>query len=183
MAGYLEVFYGPMFSGKTDALLTAVHRYKIAGRSCICLQVGTDTRDGVGLLKSRAGAEHEARVVSPDALPDALDAEVIALDEAQFVMPDVLIPQVLQWVEAQHKIVLVAGLNLTFQRRPFGGVPQLVMMADRTHQLRAVCRDCRVPSTAIYTWRDPSAGAAEVVIGSDLYVPVCRAHYLERCDK
>jgi thymidine kinase len=65
--------------------------------------------------------------------------DVIGIDEGQFF------PDVASWCEEmanRGKIVLVAGLDGTFQRRPFQQMLDLVPLAEDVTKLRAVCMAC-----------------------------------------
>lgn len=72
--------------------------------------------------------------------------DVIAIDEGQF-FPDVP-PHLIQLVEMcermanEHKVVIVAGLDGTFQRKPFGRILELIPLAEKVIKLSAVCMYC-----------------------------------------
>lgn len=42
--GYIEVIYGPMFSGKSTELLRKVRRYTIAQKKCLVINYAKDNR-------------------------------------------------------------------------------------------------------------------------------------------
>ena len=56
----INVFTGPMFSGKTNALLSAYERATIAKKRVQAFKPITDTRFGKNVIKSRRFGEIEA---------------------------------------------------------------------------------------------------------------------------
>src|SRR5690348_9043635 len=71
------------------------------------------------------------------------------------------------------KTVIVAALDGTFQRKPFGNVLNLVPLAESVCKLNAVCMLCQ--KDAAFTKRTVQDTALEVIGGADKYVAVCRA--------
>lgn len=61
-------------------------------------------------------------------------------------------------------------------RRRFGSLVDLVPMADSVVKLTARCQVCG--QDAIFTLRKTRDMRTELVGGADVYMPVCRKHYL-----
>jgi thymidine kinase len=98
--------------------------------------------------------------------------DVIGIDEGQFF------PDVASWCEEmanRGKIVVVAGLDGTFQRRPFQQILDLVPLAEDVTKLRAVCMACF--QDASFSKRTTAEAGVEVIGGADKYMAVCRACY------
>lgn len=72
-----------------------------------------------------------------DRLPD--DVEVIGIDEGQF-FPDLV--EFAERMANAGKIVIVAALDGTFQRKPFGNVGLLLPLSEQVDKLNAVCMRC-----------------------------------------
>jgi len=100
--------------------------------------------------------------------------EVIGIDEGQF-FPD-LVEHCETWAN-QGKIVIVAALDGTFQKQPFGDVLKLVPLAENVCKLNAVCMVCF--KDAAFTKRLGSETQVELIGGSDLYISVCRTCFDE----
>jgi len=102
--------------------------------------------------------------------------DVVAVDEAQFF--DDLVDFCLLAVEQWHKSVIVAGLDGDFKRRPFGQVLNLIPLADEVSKLHSRCgvENCR--ARALFSLRTVSNAQLNLVGGTDVYLPVCRAHYV-----
>lgn len=70
------------------------------------------------------------------------------------------------------KIVIVAALDGTFQRKPFGNILELVPLAEEVTKLNSVCTSCG--NDASFSKRIGSEVEVEVIGGADKYVlPFC----------
>ncbi|XP_022080425.1 thymidine kinase, cytosolic-like [Acanthaster planci] len=169
--GQIQVIFGPMFSGKTTELLRRIKRFEIANYSCLVIKYAKDDRyDKEGV------ATHDRQVtkaVSTECLYDLLDSstnhDVIGIDEGQF-FPDCI--EFAEDMANQGKIVIVAALDGTFQRKGFGNILNLVPLAENVVKLNAVCMMCY--QEASYTKRMGMETKLEVIGGADKYMAVCR---------
>lgn len=75
------------------------------------------------------------------------------------------------------KIVMIAALDGTFQRKPFGKVLNLVPCSESVTKLSAVCVLCQ--DDAAFSVRLSNETAVEVIGGADKYIAVCRTCYHE----
>ena len=75
-----------------------------------------------------------------------------------------------------NKVVMVAALDGTFQRKPFSNIMELVPLAEEVVKLRAVCSDCFEDGS--FTMRTSKEKEIEVIGGKDKYKAVCRKCYL-----
>ncbi len=182
-SGWIHVITGCMFSGKTDELLRLLRRYSIAGRHVVLIKPGVDTRTDESSVISRSGARFEARTV--DAARDvervAANADVIAIEEAQFL--DDALPDVASRLAGLGRHVLVAGLDLDFRGVPFGTMPRLLALADEVTKLTAICAVCGNLATRTQRLIDGEPAAADsplIVIGGmgdETYEARCRLHH------
>lgn len=167
MNGRLEVICGPMFAGKTEALIQRVKTANDLGGKYV-FKPTTDTRHADQLVHSHAGTVIEALSLAPDA-PDLPEAGVIAIDEAQFLSGDA-IPRLLEAVKFGTRVIC-AGLDLDAFGRPFGPMPILMAFANEVTKLSGTCAKCRRPSTRSH--RLVRSDAAILVGGSESYEPRC----------
>jgi thymidine kinase len=72
-----------------------------------------------------------------------------------------------------NKIVIVAGLDGTFQRKPFGRILELIPRAEKVTKLSAVCMYCN--KDANFTLRIVDDQEIELIGGEESYKPVCRS--------
>jgi thymidine kinase len=182
MTGRVEVVVGPMFAGKTEELLRRVRRAQVAGRTVEVVSHALDVRRGAGRVSTHFGLAVPSRVASHAAeLADARDpaTELLAVDEAQFFGTELV--DVVERLADDGLVVVVAGLDVTYDQRPFEPMATLATLAERTDRLLAVCAVCGEDApfhvrVAHPTDDDAAAATAEHVGGSDKYQARCRAH-------
>lgn len=177
-AGWIEVICGSMFSGKTEELIRRLKRAQIAKQRIEIFKPAVDTR----YHEMEVVSHDESRIrstpvtASQNILLLAEDAQVIAIDEAQFF--DAELPNVAESLASKGIRVIVAGLDMDFQGQPFGPVPALLAKADYITKLHAICVKCG--NIANYSYRT-SAEAGKLVLGEkDKYEPRCRACFHEK---
>lgn len=74
------------------------------------------------------------------------------------------------------KIVIVAALDSTYQKKPFGRVTDLVSVSECVTKLSAVCKRCK--KDAAFSYRLSTEKQVEVIGGEDKYVALCRSCYM-----
>ena len=147
----LQVVAGPMFAGKSEELLRRVRRARIAGLEVEVVSHALDDRRGEGLVSSHSGLSVPSRSV-PDvaALVAGVPGrglDLVAIDEAQFFGTD-LVAAVDELV-AGGVTVVVSGLCVTFDGRPFEPLPALMAIAEDVLKLTAVCAVCGEPAASV----------------------------------
>jgi len=173
--GYLEIVVGPMFSGKTTHLINVYNQlYETCNIKVI--NYSGDTRYHSTMLST-----HD-KVMIPcvftNLISDVCDEshlaniDIILINEGQF-FPD-LYETVYKLVETYKKRVYVCGLDGDFKRRKFGALLDLIPICDKVVKLASRCDACG--QNAIFSHRT-TADNAQVLIGSDIYVPLCRSCY------
>jgi thymidine kinase len=183
--GRVEVVCGPMFAGKTEELLRRVRRAQVAGRRVLVVGHELDTRRGTGVVSSHSGMSVRSRTVADAAgLEEVVGRDgpwdLVAVDEAQFFGQDLV--DVVQRVADTGAVVVVAGLDVTFDGRPFEPLPSLIALAERVAKLTAVCAVCgqdaafHVRSAPAGAAGDALVAAASHVGGAETYEARCRAH-------
>ncbi len=179
----LELFLGPMFAGKSSAILGVIRRNSIIGRQTLCLTSALDNRYTTeARIVSHNQESHPATAVSRLLplleSPEFQAAECVIVEEAQF-FPD-LREFVLAAVEQRGKDVICVGLDGDSERKPFGQLLDLIPYADKVQKFTALCRTCADGTPAIFTYRRPGAPTTQVAVGGqDTYEPLCRHHFLE----
>ena len=122
--GSIALIFGPMFSGKSSELQRRLRRFTVAKKRCLLLKYSGDTRydsHGEGAVTHDRLAMPAVPVSRLADVPAELldDAEVVGIDEGSFL------PDIVEFCEAQAnlgKVVIVATLDGTFQRKVFGRV-------------------------------------------------------------
>ncbi|XP_054636016.1 thymidine kinase, cytosolic [Dunckerocampus dactyliophorus] len=172
--GQIQVIFGPMFSGKSTELMRRVRRFQIAQYCCLVVKYAKDTRYSDTGMATHDNNTMEA--IPANCLRDvrslAFQACVIGIDEGQF-FPDIV--EFCEEMANVGKTVIVAALDGTFQRKPFGNILNLVPLAESVVKLHAVCMQCY--RDAAYTKRIGAELEVEVIGGADKYQAVCRKCY------
>ena len=137
----MKVLTGPMYSGKTSALLSEVRRYLIAGKSVALFKHQMDDRYGSGeKVVSHHGTSHETTalgVSSADQLVEHLQSrkyDLVAVDEIQFFDIDTV-----DLLIDLPDEVIVAGLDMDCYGTPFPVTKELMARADDVVKFKAVC--------------------------------------------
>jgi thymidine kinase len=179
--GRLEVICGPMFAGKTEELLRRVRRALIAGRHVVVVGHALDERHGTDRLTSHAGIDHPSITVpTAEDIERAVasDTDIVAIDEAQFFGTD-LIPVVNRLAD-RGMVVMVAGLDVTFDGHPFEPLPSLMALAERVDKLTAICATCGEDAVFHVRTDTPTALPGDLVAdhvgGTEKYQARCRRH-------
>ncbi|KAK9056808.1 hypothetical protein SSX86_024171 [Deinandra increscens subsp. villosa] len=180
-SGEIHVIVGPMFAGKTTALLRRIKIEGTNGRNIAMIKSNKDTRYAIDSVVTHDGTKYPCW-----ALPDLLSfqqrlgeeeygkLDVIGIDEAQFF--DDLYDFCCKAADHDGKTVIVAGLDGDYLRRNFGPVLDIVPLADTITKLTARCEICG--KRAHFTFRKTNETQTELIGGADMYMPVCRQHYV-----
>ncbi len=174
-SGWIEVICGPMFCGKTEELIRRLRRAQIAKMKTAIFKPKIDNRYSVEHIVSHNQMKMVSFLIddAEEILEKAKDAEVVGIDEAQFLGNNLV--SVCRKLSADKKRVLVAGLDKDFLAKPFGPMPEIMCEADYLDKLRAICVKCGNP--AAYTQR-LSKDSKQVMIGeTDIYEARCRNCY------
>lgn len=172
--GEIIVHTGPMFSGKTLALLSAYERATIAHKKIAAFKPQIDNRFGDNLIKSRRFGEAEAISIKNISEIKKYDADVYIIDEVQFLEGDV---NIIRDMANDGKKFHIAGLDMTAEGKPFGLMPEVLSIADRVEKYTAVCTDCG--EDAIYSFF-LGKKSKDVVVGNNEYIPLCRNCWKKR---
>lgn len=175
--GWIEVVCGSMFSGKTEELIRRLKRARIANLRVEIFKPGMDTRYSEQEIVSHDENKIQSTPLenSQQILLLAQEVDVVGIDEAQFF--DAELPYVCDQLALQGIRVIVAGLDMDYQGRPFGPMPALLAKADYITKLHAICVKCG--NIASYSYRK-TATQGQVLLGEkDLYEPRCRFCYHE----
>lgn len=87
------------------------------------------------------------------------------------------IVDVVQELSDRGHVVIIAGLDMTSERKPFGYIPELLAISDEVIKLKAVCEKCK-EEIAIYTSAKFDK-EQDIVIGSDPYDVLCGSCWIE----
>ncbi len=170
--GWIEVICGSMFSGKTEETIRRLKRALIANKKVIIFKPIIDKRYHTTQIVSHDENNMESIPVkdAESILNHIKDAEVIAVDEAQFF--DDKLPQVCETLALSGVRVIVAGLDMDFKGRPFGPMPAMMAIAEYVTKLHAICMVCG--NIATHSYRKSSSNKKVVLGEQETYEARCR---------
>lgn len=175
--GWIEVICGSMFSGKTEELIRRLKRARIANLKVEIFKPAIDTR-----YDSENIVSHDATLIVSTPVASSLnilllseDVDVVGIDEAQFF--DENIVEVCEKLAQKGIRVIVAGLDMDFQGKPFGPMPNLLAIADYITKVHAICMQCG--NIASFSYRKID-NTSKVLLGEkNEYEPRCRSCFLK----
>jgi thymidine kinase len=169
--GRIEVVSGPMFSGKTSYIIRLIERYLISKKKVVAIKWKGDVRySDKNVIITHNGRSCESHAMNNETLnlPDE-DADVVVIDEGQFFKDIVNFSETLA---NQGKIVIVAALLGTFERKGFNDILNLLPKVEKITFLDAICDFCHEEGAA-FSKRVIDNDDVELV-GSDIYKACCR---------
>ncbi|MNN10551.1 Thymidine kinase [compost metagenome] len=160
--GYVHVITGPMFSGKSSALMAIIRREIIAGKRAMVFKPAIDDRystedimshDGESLHANSIKCELEDLTGEPRAkallILEYLEpgVDVVGIDEGQFF--DQNLVEVCETLANQGIRVVVAGVDMDYRCLPWRPMSDLMAVAEFVDKIPAVCFKCGLPATKI----------------------------------
>jgi len=170
--GWIEVIVGSMYSGKTEELIRRLRRAQIARQKVEIFKPALDDRFAKDQIVSHSELRIPSRSIrtAREVLRHAHEAQVIGIDEGQFLGPDLV--KVCEHLARRGKRVIVAGLDQDYRGKPFEPMPQLLAIAEYITKTLAICVVCGSPANRSY--RKKQRAGRVVVGGTDLYEARCR---------
>ena len=170
--GWIEVICGSMFSGKTEELIRRLKRVEIANLKAEIFKPSFDTRFDEQKIVSHDENKIQSTPIdnSQTILLLAQNVDVVGIDEAQFF--DDQITVVCEKLALKGMRVIVAGLDMDYQGKPFGQIPNLLAIADYITKLHAICVVCG--NIANVSYRKVKTGGQVLLGEKDIYEPRCR---------
>ena len=190
MASKLYFYYGPMGSSKTLRLLTTAYDFEEKGIQIMVLKPSLDTRDGKGIIRSRAGLSRPCLTIDKDvdlykaikSYSNALAAQFeslrwVIIDECQFLTEE-QVDQLSDVVDFLDINVMCYGLRTDFKSRLFPASKRLFELADDIEEVKSTC-ECGKNKTSINARFDKNGdiivdGDQIMVGGDESYRAICR---------
>ena len=150
--GQLEVYCGPMNSGKSKFILARADTLDyVKGIEMRFFKPKVDKRDK-GITSRFANTSRDCILIDENKPENILNhangkSEIIFIDEVQFFSDK--ISQVIKSLMQDQKHIIASGLDMDFRGEPFGPMSTLLPMASQVHKLTGVCQyeDCSRPAT------------------------------------
>ena len=136
----IKVITGAMFSGKSFELIELLKALDM--NTVKIFKPNIDTRDK-GIIKSRATSKTYTALLIDDLkeIPQYIDdnTKTIVIDEAQFLTGDI---SIIVDLHLKGYDFIIAGLNLTSERKPFGLMKDIMCIATDIKILQLIFRCC-----------------------------------------
>ena len=184
----LYFHYATMNAGKSTMLLQASYNYRERGMNTMLFVAGHYRREDQGYISSRIGLESDAEMFRDgDDLferirehHDRTTVHCVFIDEAQFLTDD-QVWQLARVADRLHIPVMCYGLRTDFRGELFPGSKALLTIADELREVRTICRCGRKATMVVRLGPDGKVAkqGAQVAIGKDVYVSLCRRHWEE----
>lgn len=178
--GWIEVICGSMFSGKTEELIRRMKRAQIANRKVEIFKPAIDVRyDEIRVVSHDANSIHSTPIEHSGSLLLLSDGiEVVGIDEAQFM--DASLPETCEKLAQRGTRVIIAGLDMDFEGKPFGPMPALLSIADYITKVHAICMKCG--DIAHFSYRRGGEKSRILLGEKNIYEPRCRNCYYKGDD-
>lgn len=174
---YLEIIIGPMYSGKTSRLIEKFNQCTFCFIPVVVINNIKDNRYSDTMLVSHdkitIPCMRTKTILELVDTSNVKAAQVILINEGQF-FPDLELG-VRQLLE-MGKQIYVCGLDGDFERKKFGQMLDIIPLCDSVTKMNSICSICKNGTAAIFSKRIGNE-LEQVLVGSDNYVPVCRACY------
>jgi thymidine kinase len=176
--GWIEVISGSMFSGKTEELIRRLKRAKIAKLNVEIFKPQIDTRyDENDIVSHNQNVIRSTPVnTSEEILLYTGASDVVGIDEAQFF--DMGIVDVCNKLANSGKRVIVAGLDMDSNGKPFGAMPHLMAISEYLTKVHAICVDCG--DIAHFSYRKVENDKLVMLGETDIYEALCRKCFYEK---
>ena len=192
--GYLELFIGPMFSGKTSKLVEIYKQCLFCNIKVVVINHSIDIRYDNTLLSTHDKImipciqtnklldicaffdyynEDKYFIPNLDDSIKLIEADVILINEGQFF--DDLYPAI-ECMLKHNKKIYICGLDGDFQCKKFGQMLDLIPLCDKVTKMTSLCSLCKNGTPGIFSKRI-SLEKEQTIVGSNNYIPVCRNHY------
>lgn len=172
--GWMEIYFGGMFAGKTEKLNDINKRAKFANLKTLAFKPAIDNRYSETKIVSNDNntLDCETIIVKSsdeilDKVPDSVD--IVFIDEIQFF--DQGIVGISRAIARRGKRVVAAGLDQKFNGEPFPVTAAYVCEAELPFKVRAICVNCGNESSRSH--RKTQATSDIEIGGKAFYEPLC----------
>lgn len=193
--GKLLFKYGTMSSGKSLHLIATAHNFQEHNIPFLIIKSEIDTRDGEGVVHSRALGDIECVTISLEdniynMICNYLDTSIYAgyerpkwllVDEAQF-LTSLQVEQLSAIADNLNISVICYGLRTDFKTILFEGSKRLFELADSFEEIKSscFCNHKTIFNARINKNKEIVTDGAQIEVGGDdRYTSVCRKCYFK----
>lgn len=195
-SSYLELFIGPMFSGKTTKIIEKYNKFKFLNIKTMIINHTSDVRYNDNSITNHNLSSIPSVMVNKlydinyneELYNKFLSSDVILIDEGQFFTD--LYNWVKYVIDNYNKKIYISGLDGDINRNKFGNIIDLIPLCDKITKFKSLCNICKNGNKAIFTIKirensdinidnTNTKGENTILIGgAETYNAVCRSCYL-----
>jgi thymidine kinase len=179
-AGRLTLVIGCMFASKSTILISEIKKFMRKKKKCIVINNARDTRYGDNVVATHDGVVLKAEKCSSlrEVYDKMKDADVIGIDEIHFFPVEDI--EIIKEMLKAGKILIICGLNGSFEQTPFEIVSRLIPFASKIVHVTALCSICSEDGAAFTLKKaggeKPSGKPPESLFdvgNDDKYIAIC----------
>jgi len=182
--GKLKTIAGPMYAGKTSAILQEILWLKHCNHNVLVIKPDIDTRYSATHIETHNrlsfpcfSMKNWDHVIDNYTLMP-YNYHTVVLDEIQFMEQNATIDNV-NTMLSNGVNVIAAGLDQDSRGRPFETTALLLALSDDISKIRSICTVCG--RTATKTQRNDETLDERVLVGSvGMYEPRCLDHWIPK---
>jgi thymidine kinase len=185
----IQIYTGPMASGKTSKMLDQLHKYSNVTKERVLLVLFKGDTRSSGISTHMYGDSSKKipigkyiDTIMVDKLEDIISISgynIIGIDEAQFFTD---LEEFVRRNSIYEKYTFhISGLSFDSNNKPFGYLMNLLDIATTFEKMTAICSRCdpRIMSPAGFTFAEVPKESVVKIGGLDMYRPLCYKHFLE----
>lgn len=189
--GWIEIVCGPMFSGKTEALLRKLNRLNYAKKDFLLFKMKIDQRYDGSKEKVVSHSRNSMFAINVENSLDILKyceknphIKYVGIDEIQFLPAEDVFNALKLCLELKKRgyTIFASGLDMDFQGNPFGIMGSLFAIADHVEKLKACCFVCG-DDAGLSAKIDAESEEIIDVGSTEKYQAMCHVHWLENLAK
>lgn len=179
--GYLEIYIGSMYAGKTSRLLNIYRQLSLCNIKVLVINHTLDNRYTTkSFMISHDNISSNCILINNlyDNIP--LDSDILKNHDAFIINEAQFYSDIYDWVKTvidvpYNKHVYLCGLDSDYKKKSFGNWLNLIPHCDKVEKLTSICSNCK-RNVGIFTHRLNECDD-QIHIGTKQYIPVCRSCY------
>ena len=187
----IELFIGPMRSGKTSYMVGKFMRFVDSpiSEKGVIISSALDNREKKDVISTHSSSSNNLSsddgryrsylVKSLNEVHLNEDEIFVGVDECQFI--DDIIPNCLKWIKENPKrIIMISGLDSDFNQTPFPNTVNIIPYARSVRKFTAICEKCKeMTNPAIFTVLKVGGEEKEsnILPGNEWYNTICLECY------
>ena len=167
---------GPMFAGKSKTLIDLFYQNK--NIEAFSPNIDTRTQDIIS-RDYKDKSIHCKKISNPLEITNS-NADIIIVDEFQFLGPVELLVDAVNELKKQKKTIVMAGLDLLASGAEWQNYTRLKNICDNEIRVTAKCSKCEKPAKFTKIVRGDSKKSVQIESNEVKYEPRCYEHFIQQ---